>query len=93
MSDIFHLLVEEEAAKCVVLINVEWNWDAKEEHELGSGYVLPVTSFGASNISADSVARAGEMCPHHVMRFASVKEASLFFDVHAKNLRFVYVGI
>ena len=91
MSEIFNRLVEEEVAKCVILVNVVWKQGAKEEHESGSSSVLAVTSFGASNISGDSLARAGKACPHHVMRFASAKEASLFLEVHGNHLRFVYV--
>ena len=33
----------------------------------------------------------GEMCPHHVTHFAKVNKASLFFDVHATNLRLVHL--
>ena len=96
MSDIFNRLIDEnheEASKCVLLVNVQWQDVMPEESESSFSDALTVTSFGATNISGELMARAGKMCPHRIMRFASVKEASGFLDVYGNNLRFTDVLI
>ena len=91
MSDIFNRLVDEEVSKCVLLVNMEWQDVSPERSE--SINAVAVTSFSASNISGELMARAGKMCPHHIIRFASVKEASGFLDLHGNSLRFGNVPI